>query len=71
MAERRAIHAVVTTRAHTAWHDTAALNGISTSALVQAHGDQYAEDLDQDLDLDPGLVDAARQIDADNRKRTR
>ena len=69
---RRAIHAFVSPEAHEQWHDFAAEEGVSVSALIEA----FAPDLgDPDRGKEPVherlsfVVVAARKIDAARRRR--
>jgi hypothetical protein len=75
MAEtRKAIHAFLTPASHEAWHEFAAENGVSVSAMIEAmaidwrdrrNGDTYAlPELDE-------LARNARRIDAQRRRRAR
>lgn len=68
---RRAIHAYVSEDAHDKWHDFAAENGVSVSALLEALADTVAEpssDLPQQTVLE-NAVTASRRIDAARRRR--
>jgi hypothetical protein len=66
---RRALHAFVSSDAHDGWHDYAGAHGVSTSALLEVIGKSLAEDV---TSLRMNLhVDAARMVDAANRRRRR
>jgi hypothetical protein len=75
MAEtRKAIHAFLTPAAHEAWHDVAAENGVSVSALIEALAQDWAQRKqgdDFDLPEIEALSRSARKIDAARRRRTR
>ena len=75
MAEtRKAIHAFLTPASHEAWHDVAAENGVSVSALIEALAQDWAERKqgdDFDLPEIEALSRSARKIDAARRRRTR
>lgn len=63
---RKALHAYVTDEAHDAWHDFAATNGVSVSALLEVMAFGLA------VDAEPvDLVTEARRVDAERRRRTR
>jgi hypothetical protein len=69
---RRAIHAFVSVEAHEQWHDFAAAEGVSVSALIEA----FAPELnDPELGKEPvfrrleAVVGSARAIDASRRRR--
>lgn len=66
-SERRALHAFVSDEAHDQWHDFAAENGISVSAILEA--------LAPELEHLPGpaehVIKMARKIDAERRRRRR
>lgn len=64
MSERKALHAYVTNGAHDQWHDFAAVQGVSVSAILEA----MAPDLPED---DEQLIKTARKIDAQRRRRRR
>jgi len=66
MPNKPAIHAHVSDAAHDGWHDFAATNGVSVSAMIEA----LAPCLDESapaLSLDDVVV-AARRIDAARRR---
>lgn len=66
-SERKALHAFVSDEAHDHWHDFAAENGVSVSAILEA--------LAPELDHIPGpsdhVIKAARKVDAERRRRRR
>ena len=76
MAEtRKAIHAFLTPDSHEAWHDFAAENGISVSAMIEAMAIDWRERRESgngfelpELDV---LARDARRIDARRRRRAR
>lgn len=71
-ASRRAIHAFVSPEAHEKWHDFAAEEGVSVSALIEAFAPELSDaDRGQEPMLDRlGLViTTARKIDAARRRR--
>lgn len=66
MTDRKALHAYVTDGAHDQWHEFAAEQGVSVSAILEA----LAPELDQAAtDGTTKLVTTARQIDAKRRRR--
>lgn len=71
---RRAIHAFVSSEAHDQWHDFAAEEGVSVSALIEAfapalaEGESSSEPMHERL---AAVVKAARSIDAARRRRRR
>jgi hypothetical protein len=73
-ASRRAIHAFVSSDAHDQWHDFAAEEGVSVSALIEAfapalaEGTTSSESMYERLDA---VVTTARGIDAARRRRRR
>jgi hypothetical protein len=73
MAEtRKAIHAFLTPASHEAWHEFAAENGVSVSAMIEAMaidwGDRKNGDTFELPELE-GLARDARRIDAGRRRR--
>lgn len=67
--ERRALHAYLSEHSHDGWHDFAAKNGVSVSALLEVIGDSLADNANT---LRVSVhVDAARVLDAMRRKRRR
>lgn len=72
---RKALHAYVSDGAHDQWHEFAAEQGVSVSAVLEA----LAPELDSELDSaqEPlrdrlsGVVRSARRIDAQRRRRRR
>ncbi len=77
MAEtRKAIHAFLTPEAHEAWHEFAAENGVSVSALIEAIAMDWQERRNGngdgfDLPEVDELARTARRIDAQRRRRAR
>jgi hypothetical protein len=75
MAEtRKAIHAFLTPEAHEAWHDFAAENGVSVSALIEAMAMDWQDRRDDEgfeLPEMDELARSARRIDAQRRRRAR
>lgn len=66
MTDRKALHAYVSDRAHDQWHDFAAEQGVSVSAVLEA----LAPELPQvDENETTKLITTARQIDANRRRR--
>jgi len=69
---RRAIHAFVSPEAHEQWHDFAASEGVSVSALIQAFAAELGDEergkqsVSQRLNV---VVLDARKIDAARRRR--
>jgi len=81
---RKAIHAFLTPDSHEAWHEFAADNGVSVSALIEAmaldwadrqadrtKGDGRTKGDDYDLAEVDALSRQARRIDAQRRRRSR
>ena len=68
MADRKALHAYVSDDAHDQWHDFAAGQGVSVSAMIEALAPQFADADDEAFET---LVKAARRIDAKRRRRSR
>jgi hypothetical protein len=66
--ERRALHAFLTADAHEAFHQYAGRQGVSVSALLESIGMTLHDGAGRNLNL-PVLVDVARMVDADNRRR--
>lgn len=66
-SERRALHAFLTADAHDQWHDFAAEQGASVSAILEA----LAPELDDAVGQLAPVVKAARRIDAERRRRSR
>lgn len=65
--DRRALHAFVSDEAHSQWHDFAAEQGVSVSALLEA----LAPELRLLSKRGEAIVKAARKIDAERRRRRR
>lgn len=71
-ATRKAIHAFVSTPAHDRWHDFAAGEGVSVSALIEAFAPELAGIDSTDVPMVERLeavVVTARGIDASRRRR--
>jgi hypothetical protein len=71
-AARRAIHAFVSAEAHDTWHDFAAEEGVSVSALIEAFAPQLSDEqaLSEPItDRLGATIAAARAIDASRRRR--
>ncbi len=72
---RKALHAYVSDGAHDQWHEFAAEQGVSVSAVLEA----LAPELDTELETSQeplrdrlsGVVRSARRIDAQRRRRRR
>lgn len=64
---KKAVHAYVSNGAHDQWHDFAAQNGVSVSALLEV----LAAELNDSEEQYQPLVVAARRIDASRRRRSR
>lgn len=71
-ASRKAIHAFVSVEAHDRWHDFAADEGVSVSALIEAFAPELG---DEALGEEPmferleAVIGSARAIDAARRRR--
>lgn len=71
---RKAIHAYLSPDAHDAWHDFAAEQGVSVSALLEAIAEDWASrpgDGQGAPDDREQLARVARQVDAARRRRRR
>jgi hypothetical protein len=69
---RRALHAYLSDEAHEAWHDFAAENGVSVSALLEVLNAPLNSDLDAPVvDVMNDVIPAARATDASRRRRSR
>ena len=75
---RKAIQALLTPASHAAWHEFAAVNGVSVSGLIEAWAVDWAErthsvvgDDAFALDEVDALARQARRIDAQRRSRSR
>ena len=72
---RKALHAYVSDDAHDQWHDFAAEQGVSVSAVLEALAPELdTEGRPEPTDLNARLtsvVKAARKIDAQRRRRRR
>ncbi len=64
--KRPALHAFVSEEAHSAWHDYAANQGVSLSALLEAMG-SFLDDFPEDMA--ETFVAGARRVDSDRRRR--
>ena len=67
MTDRKALHAYVSDGAHDQWHDFAARQGISVSAILEALAPEFSETDDADF---AELIRSARHIDALRRRRS-
>lgn len=69
---RRALHAYLSDEAHEAWHDFAAENGVSVSALLEVLSAPLNSDLEAPVvDVLNDVIPAARATDASRRRRSR
>jgi hypothetical protein len=68
--QRKALHAYVSEEAHDAWHDFAAENGASVSAILESLAPALASQADTPFEvrLDQ-VVTEARRTDAKRRRR--
>lgn len=67
---RRAIHAFVSPEAHEQWHDFAAAEGVSVSALIEALAPELSSPgKDSVAERFGAVVVTARKIDATRRRR--
>ncbi len=72
--KRRAIHAYVSESAHDQWHDFAAENGVSVSALLEALAETVSGRTTTEAEHGRVLqeaVNSSRKIDASRRRRRR
>jgi hypothetical protein len=72
MAERLALHAYLSEKAHRAWQTLADENGVSVTSLLEHRGLVLAQQLDLASDpteVEQDLIRAARKVDAERRKR--
>lgn len=67
MSDRKALHAYVSDGAHDQWHDFAARQGVSVSAMLEALAPEFSEANESKF---TDLVKAARRIDAKRRRRS-
>lgn len=70
--QRRAIHAYVTEEAFEGWHRYASEAGVTVSGLLEAIGTEFAALASAGHDMgehQPDRLQAARRIDAANRRR--
>ena len=65
--DKKNFHAKVTTETHDQWHDFAADQGVSVTALVEA----LAPNLTDGNPLLAPVIGNARKLDADRRRRAR
>ncbi|MEZ5228103.1 MAG: hypothetical protein R2710_15950 [Acidimicrobiales bacterium] len=70
-ADRRALHAYVSNEAHERWHDFAAEQGVSVSAVLEALASHVLGVVDGDSEAGGlrSVVQEARRIDAQRRRR--
>ncbi len=69
--QRKALHAYVTADAHNQWHDFAAENGVSVSAILEALAPELESDpFGGDSGRMDQIVKLARRIDAQRRRRS-
>lgn len=66
---RRALHCYVEDDTYEAWHDTASVLGVTTTALVEAIGRDIARVTSQNSEAGRALIDTARRVDAERRRR--
>lgn len=67
MSGRRAVHAYLSNRAHDQWHEFAATQGVSVSAMLEALAPILHEANDEEF---ASVVSTARRIDANRRRRS-
>jgi hypothetical protein len=69
---RKALHAYLSDDAHSIWHDRAAAYGVSVSAMLEAIA-LSIKDVRSESDWGKGveIVNKARMIDTDRRRRAR
>lgn len=68
---RRALHAYLSDEAHEAWHEFAAENGVSVSALLEVLSAPLNSDLEAPVvDVLNDVIPAARATDASRRRRS-
>lgn len=71
---KKALHAFLSDDAHDEWHDFAAENGVSVSALLESFAYRILDYESNDTGLKEALTQAvrdARKLDAQRRRRTR
>lgn len=72
MAERQALHAYLSEKAHQAWQSFAEENGVSVTGLLEALGVQLADEIEaagDAADIRQDWVKRGRKIDAQRRRR--
>jgi len=72
-ADRQALHAYLSTRAHTSWQAFSENNGVSVTGLLEALGLELADELEdvEPDELRQSWVKIARRVDAERRRRGR
>lgn len=71
---RKAIHAYLSPEAHSRWHDFAAEEGVSVSALLEAIAEEWGDRRRRGEPVygdGEDVLTAARQVDAARRRRKR
>jgi len=68
MTNRKALHAYVSDQAHDQWHEFAAKQGVSVSAMIEALAPAFDRADDEQF---ASMVTAARKIDAQRRRRSK
>lgn len=73
--QKKALHAYVSDEAHEQWHEFAAEQGVSVSAILEALGTElFAEIAGDDSEASPVTLDVvvkkARRLDAERRRRS-
>lgn len=71
VTDRQALHAYLSKRAHVAWSAFSEANGVSVTGLLEALGQELADELEdvEPDDLRQTWVKIARRIDAQRRRR--
>jgi hypothetical protein len=72
VAERQALHAYLSEKAHQAWQSFAEENGVSVTGLLEALGQQLSEEIEVSgdaADIRQDWVKQGRKIDAQRRRR--
>ena len=67
--ERKTLHAYLSAEAHRLWHETAAKEGVSVTALLEAMAGEFARG-PLSKAQQQRVITAARQIDAERRRRS-